>query len=139
MNTEPSPLDMAAYALTQAKAAEDAAREHRLACENTLIQIVGAKDEGTKSVKTAFYKVSTVGSLTRSLVPEWREALDDDAIDAASFSAVIKMEPKLSVSGLKSVATANPEAYRAICRAIVSKPAKIAVKVDLIEAKKEAA
>jgi len=135
----PSPLDMAAYALTQAKAAEDAAREHRLACENTLIELVGVKEEGTKSAKTAFYKVSTVGSLTRSLVPNWRELFDDDAIDAESFSAVLKMEPKLSVSGLKQVATANPEAYRAIARAIVSKPAKVAVKVELIEAKQEAA
>jgi hypothetical protein len=138
-NVQPSPLDVAAYALTEAKLAEDAARNHRLACENRLIELVGVKEEGTKSAKTAFYKVSTVGSLTRSLVPNWREILDDDAIDAVSFAAVLKMEPKLSVSGLKQVATANPEAYRVICKAIVAKPAKVAVKVELIEAKKDAA
>ena len=138
-NAQPSHLDVAAYALTQAKAAEDAARNHRLACESRLIELVGVKEEGAKSAKTDFYKVSTVGSLTRSLVPNWREILDDDAIDAVSFAAAIKMEPKLSVSGLKQVATANPEAYRAICKAIVAKPAKVAVKVELIEAKKEAA
>lgn len=138
-NVQPSPLDIAAYALTEAKAAEEAARNHRLACEAALIELVGVKEEGTKSAKSAFYKVSTVGSLTRSLVQNWREILDDDAIDAVSFAAAIKMEPKLSVSGLKSVATANPEAYRVICKAIVAKPAKIQVKVDLIEAKKEAA
>lgn len=139
MENEPSPLDIAAFNLEQAKLAEDQARLTRLAAEDAIIALVGAKEEGSKSAKTTWYKLTTTGSLTRSLVQNWREVLDDDAIDAESFAAAIKMEPKLSVSGLKAVATANPEAYRVLCNAIVTKPAKVAVKVEKIEQKKEAA
>lgn len=135
----PSPLDIAAYNLEQAKLAEEHARNNRLAAEEAIIALVGAKEEGSKSAKTAWYKLTTTGSLNRSLVPNWREVLDDDAIDAQSFSAVIKMEPKLSVSGLKAVATANPDAYRVLCKAIVTKPAKTAVKVEMLKQDKEAA
>lgn len=126
----PSPLDIAAYNLEQAKLAEDQARLTRLAAEDAIIALVGAKEEGSKSAKTTWYKLTTTGSLNRTLVPNWRQVLDDDAIDPQSFAAVIKMEPKLSVSGLKAVATANPEAYRVLCNAIVTKPAKIQVKVS---------
>lgn len=129
----PSLLDIAAFNLEQAKLAEEQARNNRLAAEEAIIALVGAKEEGSKSAKTAWYKLTTTGSLNRSLVPNWKEILDDDAIDAQSFAAVIKMEPKLSVSGLKAVATANPAAYRILCNAIVSKPAKVAVKVEKIE------
>ena len=139
MNNDPSPLDIAAYNLEQAKLAEERARVNRLAAEEMIIALVGAKEEGSKSMKTIWYKLTTTASMNRSLVPNWREILDDDAIDAQSFAAVIKTEPKLVISGLKQVATANPEAYRILCKAIVTRPAKVAVKVEKIKQKKEAA
>ncbi|NCC41565.1 MAG: hypothetical protein EOM21_19525 [Gammaproteobacteria bacterium] len=135
----PTALDQAAYELLEAKRREDEARNARLAAEERVIQILGTNgSEGTKRENTNWYKVSTVTSLTRTLHPEWRELLDDDDLDAETFSRVIKTEPKLSIGELKKVATENPTAYAVLARAIISKPAKIAVKVEL-QTKKEAA
>jgi hypothetical protein len=50
------------------------------------------------------------------------------------------MKPEVSVSELKRLATANPDAYRLARSAIVTKPSKPSVKVEHIETQqKEAA
>jgi hypothetical protein len=46
----------------------------------------------------------------------------------------------LDVTALKKLATANPEAYRVACKAIVARPGKPAVKLEIVEqTEKEAA
>ena len=134
MNT----IDQLAYALEVAKQHEAEARNARLAAEDALIQAVGLKDEGTTSTKTDWYKVSVTQSLTRTLTPDFAERLD--ALDPAIFCAVIRNKPEVNVSALKQLATANPDAYRLVCSAVVTKPAKPSVKVERIETQqKEAA
>jgi hypothetical protein len=131
-------LDQLAYALEMAKQHENEARNTRLAAEDALIAAIGLKDEGTQTTKTDWYKVSVTQSLTRSLTPDFAERLD--ALDPAIFCTLIKMKPEVSVSELKRLATANPDAYRLACSAIVTKPSKPSVKVERIETQqKEAA
>lgn len=130
-------LDQAVFAFWQAKQAEDQARAHRIECENRIIELVGLKDEGTQSVKTAMYKVSTTQSLTRTLVENYGEVLD--ALDPEVFNAIIKHKPQLDVTAFKQLAASNPEAYRVACRAVISKQGKPQVKLDIIEQKQEVA
>ena len=131
-------IDQLAYALEMAKQHENEARDNRLRAEDALIQAIGLKDEGTQTAKTDWYKVSVTQSLTRSLTPDFAERLD--ALDPAIFCAVIRNKPEVNVSALKQLATANPDAYRLVCSAVVTKPAKPSVKVERIEnQQKEAA
>lgn len=128
---EPTALDMACQAYREAKAAEEAARNDRLLAEERILSEMGCKEEGTTTVKTEWFKVSTVGGLTRGLIADELPRVQG-LVDQRLYEQVIRYEPKLSVSGLKAVATANPDAYRLLCSAIVTKPAKPAVKVEVL-------
>ena len=132
-NPEPVPLDLdqAAWDLLEAKRAEDAARDHRLAMEERVISLIGLKDEGTQSVKTDYFKASTTQSLTRSLVPNGLGLIASEGAEV--MDTVIRMKPEISVSGLKALAHDHPDIYGRILPAIVTKPAKPAVKVELLK------
>lgn len=138
-NTEPTAIDLAAYAYLQAKSAEENARNARLETENQLIELIGlAGDEGTMTKKSAYYKVSTVAGLTRSINLERLDEVSQH-VDQDTFYSVFKTEWKLSVSALKKLATSDPDAYRALSGAVIAKPAKTTVKVEAIAIAEEAA
>lgn len=134
---EPTELDRAAFALMAAKDSEQQARQHRIACEQRVIELLGCKEEGSQSEKTAWYKVTTTGSLDRTLVENYGAVLDD--LPPEIFNSLIKFKPVLDVRALKTLATANPDAYRVACRAILTKPTKPSVKVELLAQTQEAA
>jgi hypothetical protein len=126
----PTPIDIAAHAFYEAKKAENAAREARIAAEEHLISVVGLKEEGTMSVKTEWFKVSTTGKLTRSVD-------QTSAMPVELWRMISRVKSELDVAALKKLATTNPDAYREAVKHIITKPAKASAKVELIE--KEAA
>jgi hypothetical protein len=131
-------LDQLAYALEVAKQHEQEARDNRLRAEEALIAAVGLKDEGTQSAKTNWYKVSVTQSLDRKLTDDYAERLDSLPPDL--FCRLIKHKPSLNVTAFKQLAVANPEVYRLVCSAVVTKPSKPSVKIERIEnTQKEAA
>jgi hypothetical protein len=134
MSTNPphiNAIDLASWDLLKAKAAEDAAREHRLFCESRLIELIGLKEEGTQTIKTDYFKASTTQSMTRNLAEGWFDVLSKE--DPAIMEALIKFKTEVSVTGLKALATTNPDAYRRVLPAIVTRPSKPAVKVELLK------
>lgn len=135
--TQPTELDSACYRFQQAKAAEDQARNERLSAEKEVLRLVGFKEEGTTSAKTAWYKVKTVGKLNRSIVAN-RLSEVQSLVPTAIFEQVIRYKPELSLSGLRAVEKANPGIYQVLVRAIVTKPAKASVSVELIEQQRAA-
>ena len=127
----PTDIDFVAWELLEAKRLEDEARARRLEVEARLIDLIGVKEEGTTSIKTAYFKASTTGSLTRTLVKDWEGVfaqLPDWVTDT-----VIRYKYEVAVSGLKELAAKAPEIYAKCLQAIVTKPAKPAVKVELLE------
>lgn len=128
---QPAPLDLASWELMTAKQAEEAARLHRIECEEKVIELVGLKPEGTTSIKTDYFKVATVAGLYRSLAPGGEDLIEKEG--TAIMDQIIHYRPEVSVSGLKALATANPAAYGRIIKAIITKPGKPAVKVEPIE------
>ena len=127
----PTDLDLACQAYREGKANEELARNARLSAEERILSLVGVKEEGTTTVKTEWFKVATVGNLTRTLLVDELPKVQG-LIDQRIYEQVIKHEPKLSVSGLKAVATANPDAYRVLLAAVTTKPAKATVKVEVL-------
>ena len=135
MNEQPTTIDIAAQAYIEAKAAEDRARDARLAAEEKILELVGFKEEGTKSIKTTWFKVSTIGKLTRTIIPE---ALDEvrSHVHEFLYEQVIRYKPELNLGALRNVEEAFPDAYREFIKAIITKPAKTAIKIELIEEKR---
>lgn len=130
---EPTELDLAIQSLREAKANEEQARNMRLKAEETILQMVGFKEEGTTTIKTEYFKVSTVGKLTRTLLADELQKVQAE-MDPKVFGQIVKYKPELSLSGLKAVEKANPEAYSKFIAALVTKPAKASVSVELLGA-----
>lgn len=131
MNSHPTPLDHAAWQLELAHKEEERARQHRLLAEQAVIELIGTKEEGTLTAKTDFFKVSTVASYTRSLTKDWQDIFNHE--DGDVVNKVIRLKPEVSITGLRELATTDPEAYRRVAKAIITKPSKIAVKVEAIQ------
>lgn len=131
LQPQPTEIDLAAQALRDAKAAEDSARATRLAAEEAVIALLGVKAEGTTTVKTEFFKVSTVGKLTRSLDEAAFRAIADD-IPAAFRDRLVRWKPELVASEVRHIEHNEPEVYRVLAQALTVKPAKPAVSVELI-------
>jgi hypothetical protein len=75
--------------------------------------------------------VTTTGSLTRSLVEDYASRIE--GLDPEIQQRVIRYKPSLDVRALKALAAEDPDAYRIVCQAIETKPAKSTVKVELRE------
>jgi hypothetical protein len=128
--SDPTPIDFICQRWREAKLAEETACNERLAAEEELIALVGFKEEGTTTVKTDWFTVKTVGKLNRSLIPESLGELQN-RIPHAVYDQVIRYKPELSLSGLHAVERANPEIYRLFTGAIVTRPAKTSVSIEL--------
>lgn len=129
--SQPAPIDLAAWQLLQDKQDEEKARQKRIASEDALIALVGLKTEGTQVQKTPYFKVSTVQSLTRTLTPDGEDLIEQEG--TAILDQIVRYRPEVSVSGLKALATSNPAVYARVIKAIVTKPGKPSVRVELLE------
>jgi len=128
---QPTPLDRVAQALRDAKAAEDSARASRIAAEEAVIALIGVKEEGTTTVKTCFFKVSTVGKLNRSLDEAAFRSIADD-IPAAFRDRLVRWKPELVAAEVRYIEHNEPDVYRVIAQALTVKPAKPSVSIELL-------
>jgi len=135
--SQPSPIDQAAYVLSAAKKAEDAARNHRIQCEQALIALTGLKDEGSQTVNSTYYKVTVTQTLNRTLKDDYLARMDGVSLDTLSY--LVSSKPVLNVKTLKALEKHDPEQYAIAIQGIVTKPAKPSVPVELISAQQEAA
>lgn len=129
-NPGPSELDQLAQTWRELKAAEDDFRKRRIEAEQAILAAVGVKEEGTTTEKTAFFKVTTTGKLTRSLDAAAWESVRGDFPDAL---APVTYKPALDLRQLRALEKANPALYAKACECITTKPAKPAVSVELKE------
>lgn len=123
---KPTPLDLAAADLEEAKEQEAAAKARRAACEEAVIALAGLKDEGAKTVKASYYKVTTTAKLIRSIDPEADIPLE-------LLSRITKVKSELSLTMLRELEKTDPDAYAEALKAITTKPAKPSVTVQLLE------
>ena len=125
----PTELDLACQALAEAKASEEAARMLRIAAEERVIELVGQKEEGAQRLAGLYYRATTTAKLTRSLDYEAFRNIHHMIPDAL---CPVEHKPALNLRKLRLMETENPELYKLMTQCISTKPAKTAVKIDLL-------
>ena len=128
----PTEIDQAAFTLQEAKNRMELVKQEVLNAELHIIELAGVKDEGSTSHSGKYFKIKTVGKVTRRI--------DFDALDLlkqkmpeAILSKVFSYKPTIDVKALRHIELNEPEYYNEISRAVIAKPAKVAVSIELIE------
>ena len=110
--------------LTEAKAAEEITKAHRIAVEEEIIALCGAKEEGSQTHKAMEFSVEITGVINRKMDwDKWEE------VKASIPEALrpIKLKPELDVTGVKYLKANEPEIYALL--PITATPGKTGVKV----------
>ena len=110
-----------------AKAAEAKANKERVAIEEQLIQLLGAKEEGASTTELANgLKVTITGKISykadMAVLLQLASALPENL-------RPIKTEPKLDETGAKYLRANEPEIWAMIAPAITVAPAKTSVAI----------
>jgi len=128
----PTEIDQAAFTLQEAKNRMELVKQEVLNAELHIIDLAGFKDEGTTRESGKYFKIKTVGKVTRRI--------DFDALDLlkqkmpeAILSKVFSYKPTIDVKALRHIELNEPEYYNEISRAVIATPAKVAVTVELVE------
>lgn len=120
-------LDALCEALVHAKAKEDDAKKVRVAIEDEILAIVGAKDEGSLTVNTDHFKVTTTGRITRTLDAK---KVDNLSLPAPLLARLFTWQPKLNLREARYVENNEPDHWKVLATAITTKPGKASVKVE---------
>ena len=116
-----------------AKQEEDEANKRRVDIENLLISTLAfAKREGSESKKLDDLKITFTAKLNRTVdVDKWNEI---KAQVPENLQSVVEEKFTLKVvdKGIKWLEENNREVYSLVSKAVTTKPAKIAVKVEAI-------
>ncbi|MTI13810.1 DUF7173 family protein [Sansalvadorimonas verongulae] len=132
---QPGRLDHLAYQLEQAKKVETEARGARIAIEEEILKNVGVKEEGSATVKSDYYKVTTTGGVTRSLdAKKWADV--QGRLPEQIAAKVVRLKPELDTRQFKALADLQPELYGIMAEAVTTKPRKASVKIERLEADK---
>jgi hypothetical protein len=119
-------INKAAAALFAAKTAEDAARRNRVKCEENLVLLTGAKQEGRQSHDAGDYSVTVTGKMTRALdIGKWEKIKDS----IPEKMRPVTYKPALDLSGVRYLQNNEPEVYALFSQAMTVKPAKTSVTI----------
>ena len=126
-------LDRLCHKLQTLKTAEADIKKQRVEVEAEIAALVTPPEEGTEKKITQYYKVTTTGKLTRSLDQsqalelrhEWPQELDH------LFPVRVKYDN--DIKKLRVLEQSHPELYRKFCKCLSTKPAKTAVKIEVLQ------
>tara|TARA_R110002110_G_scaffold73459_1_gene194906 strand:+ start:624 stop:1040 length:417 start_codon:yes stop_codon:yes gene_type:complete len=95
--------------------------------DKKLIAIIGFEQEGSRTYDAGAFKVTTQGKLNRT-VDEVKWAAIEQQIPEHLRPVRTKQVVDLKI--LRALEMAQPELYRWVCEALVTKPAKTSIKVQ---------
>jgi primosomal replication protein N len=111
----------------EAKAKETEATNQRIAIEKALIELIGAREEGSQSTDLGDgIKVTTTGRLSYKADPT------DLLMLTMAWPVDIQpayMAPKLDETRLKKIRSDHPDLWRSIAHAVTVKPQKTSVTI----------
>ena len=111
----------------RAKGEEAAANKKRVEIESQLVELIGKKDEGSKTQEVGNFKITTTGKVTRKM--EWDKwELVKEQIPANLHP--IKTKEELDEKGVKWLKENQPEFYNLL--PITVTPAKTAIDIKVI-------
>lgn len=114
----------------EAKAKETEATNQRIAIEKSIIELVGAKEEGAQSTECGDLKITTTGRLS------YKADATDLLMLTMAWPVDIQpayMAPKVDETRLKKLRADRPDLWREIARAVEVKPAKTSVTISIKE------
>lgn len=112
---------------TMLKLREDEAKAERIEVEEIIASKVKGKDEGVSHGYDGIYDVTVTRKMNRTIDKEKYMAVKDsiDGIDP------VKMKPTLDLKRLRSIQETAPKVYKICTQFITTKPAKVAVKMEV--------
>jgi hypothetical protein len=117
--------------LIAAKDAEVKAGDDRVAIERQILQLTGVPDEGAATTECDGYKVKVDQRIIRK-VDDKAYALIVDQIPEAVRPITYVETAKVDTKGLRWLRDNEPGLYKLVCTALEEKPAKPAVKVEVL-------
>lgn len=131
-------IDLLAAQLQADKIEEAQATARRIATEQRLIELVGAKEEGDQRTVGREWKVITTGVLNRKFDVAALDAVRE-AMPAALFEQCVRYKPEPITAGLKYLRNNEAEAYAVLAQALTVTPGKTQVRVEYVGHAKAAA
>lgn len=113
--------------LFNAKLDEAKATAKRVALEEELIELVGAKKEGAQTHTIGDFKITITGRINRKI--DW------DLFDSGIASKIpetlhpVKVKRELDETGVKYLENNEPQLYKILAKALTVKPAKTNVTI----------
>lgn len=114
----------------EAKSKEAEAASQRIAIEKAIIELVGAKEEGSKSTESDGIKITTTGRLSYKA----------DATELLTLTMAWPVDiqpaylaPKIDETRLKKIRSERPDLWKEIARAVEVKPQKTGVNITIQE------
>lgn len=127
MQNSETALAALAAAWVQAKAEETQANAKRVAIEEEIIAITGAKDEGRETHRAQAYKIIVIGKQTYKADIAEIEALSRNFPDnfKVTKTSITLDEPKI-----RKLREFRPDLYKKISPALTVKPAKVGIQIE---------
>lgn len=110
----------------EAKQNEASWREARIALEDSILEITGARPEGSETHTAGEFKVTVTGKMTRTLDADLWESIKDSIPENLR---PVTYKPSLDLKGLRYLQNNEPEIYAIAAKAIEMKPAKTAITI----------
>lgn len=125
----PNALEHLVPLFVEAKRAEDAAKKARVEIEERILAVAPAREEGSVTLETGGYKLTTIGKL--SYKADDLDALREVCRTWDASLVPIKTVHALDDTGCKYLRANRPELWAQIARVVTVAPAKTAVKVGV--------
>ena len=121
-------IEMVAEKIMELKRREAIAKEERAMLEDQLAKEITDRVEGTDSMVAGSYKVTVTSKLTRTLDYPAYQAIEADIPEGVRC---VRFKPELDLKKLRAMDAVRPGFSAAF---ITTKPARPAVKIELVEA-----
>lgn len=125
----PNALEHLVPMFIEAKRAEDEAKKKRVEIEERILAVAPAREEGSVTVETGGFKLTTTGKL--SYKADDLNALREICRSWDSNLVPIKTTSALDETGCKYLRANRPELWAQIARVVTIAPAKSSVKVGV--------
>ena len=131
-------IDALAAQLQAEKIEEAQATARRIATEQRIVELVGAKEEGDQRAMGHEWKVITTGVVNRKFDQAALEAIRQ-TMPAALFEQCVRYKPEPITAGLRYLRNNEPETYAVLAQALTATPGKTGVRVEFVGAERRAA
>lgn len=129
MAKKPPSLSHLSQKWLEAKAAEESARNHRIALEEEIETLIPGPLEGSTSTEADGIKITVTRKLNRSVD---YDAYKEVAESIPASLTPIRIKYDLDLKMYRSIEAANPDVFKIVQKFVEVKPAKTAIKVEVL-------